>query len=159
ILASDGKQLLIQGGYPFPWQDDVLVPRLALFGHRDMSFPGPVSLGRTESQVALCVGGWTFALAIDKAGRFPALHGVLPTAKSVTGRLQLHPQDADFLVATLPKLPGCGDHNAPVTLDLGSPVAVRGRDGAAGTVTEAVLSRSTASGSPTRLVLNRHFLV
>jgi hypothetical protein len=158
ILASDGKQLLIQGGYPLPWQDDVLVPRLALFGPRDLSFTGPVSLGRTDSQVAVCVGGWTFVLAIDKAGRFPDLHGVLPTTKSVTGRLQLHPKDADFLVATLPKLPGGSDDNAPITLDLGSAVVVRGRDGAVGTVTEAVLSRSTATGSPTRLVLNRHFL-
>src|SRR5262249_59959501 len=34
-----------------------------------------------------------------------------------------------------------------------------GGEGAAGTVTEAVLSGSTASGSRTRLVLNRHFLV
>jgi hypothetical protein len=159
ILASDGKQLLIQGDYPFPWQEEVLVPRLALFGPRDLSFTGPISLGRTESQVALCVGGWTFMLAIDKVGRFPDVKGVLPLAKSVTCKLQLHPADADFLVATLPKLPGGSDHNAPVTLDMGSPVAVRGRDGAAGTVTEAVLTRSTASGSPTRLVLNRHFLV
>src|SRR5262249_45042338 len=138
VLASDGKQLLLQGGFPLPWQEDVLIPRLALFGPRDPTFTGTVSLGRTESQVALCVGGWTFALAIGKAGRSPDIKGVLPTAKSITSRLQLHPKDADFLVATLPKLPGGSDHNAPVTLDVGPSVAVRGRDGLGGTVTEAV---------------------
>ncbi len=28
IIASDGKQLLVQRGFPFPWEVDVLIPRV-----------------------------------------------------------------------------------------------------------------------------------
>jgi hypothetical protein len=44
VVATDGKQLLVQGNFQFPWQDAVLVPRLSVFGHRDMAIPGTVPL-------------------------------------------------------------------------------------------------------------------
>jgi hypothetical protein len=159
MLATDGRQLLVQGGFDFPWQEDVLVPRLPVFGHRELTFPGPANLGRTDRHVALCLGPWTFLLAIDTVGRFPDLKGVIPPAKAVTCRLQLHQDDSAFLAATLPKLPGRNESNAPVTLDLAATVAVRARDDETGSVTEALLSRSNISGTPTRLVLNRQLLL
>ena len=50
------------------------------------------------------------------------------------------------------------EDNAPVTLDLHPPVALRGRDEKHG-ITEMVLTRSTVSGPPLRLCTDRRFLV
>jgi hypothetical protein len=32
IVATDGRQLLVQGGFPFPWADHILIPRVPAFG-------------------------------------------------------------------------------------------------------------------------------
>jgi hypothetical protein len=64
IVATDGRQLLIQGGFRFGWPEDVLVPRLPVFGHRDLTFTDPARLGRTASHVGLSLGPWTFLLAV-----------------------------------------------------------------------------------------------
>ena len=34
VVATDGRCLLVQGGFPLPWPEDVLVPRVAAFGMR-----------------------------------------------------------------------------------------------------------------------------
>src|SRR5262249_27534091 len=60
IVATDLKQLLLQAGFPLPWTDDVLVPRLPLFGRRDHAFPGTAELGRTDKHIGLRLGTWTF---------------------------------------------------------------------------------------------------
>jgi hypothetical protein len=64
------------------------------------------------------VGPWTFALAIDTARRFPRVDDVIPRASAASSRLALDPEDAVFLAATLPRLPGRDGDHAPVTLDL-----------------------------------------
>jgi hypothetical protein len=158
VVATDGRQLLAQGGFALPWPDDVLVPRLPVFGHRDTVPEGPVAIGRTKTHVALRVGPWTFLLAIDTSSRFPRFEGVIPRPSAVTSRLQLAPEDGAFLADTLPKLPGRDGDHSPVTLDLGEPVAVRARPNGPGPVTEAVLSGSRATGKPVRLNLDRRYL-
>jgi hypothetical protein len=79
MVASDLKQLLLQGGFPLPWSDDVLVPRLPLFGRRDHAFPGTAELGRTDTHIGLRLGGRLLLLAIDKKGRFPDVATVIPS--------------------------------------------------------------------------------
>ena len=32
MAASDGRQLLLQDGFPFPWPEDLLVQRVDVFG-------------------------------------------------------------------------------------------------------------------------------
>jgi hypothetical protein len=158
IVATDGRQLLVQGGFAFPWTDTVLVPRVPAFGTRELADEGEVAMGRTKSHVAVRVGPWTFLLAIDTQSRFPDVEAVIPRPTAGASCLHLDPQDAAFVAANLPRLPG-GDHdNPPVTLDLHAPVALRGRDEKQG-VTELVLARSTASGAPVRLCTDRRYLV
>src|SRR5215469_15306626 len=53
VVATDGRQLLVQGGFPLPWPDDVLVPRVPAFGCRELEGAAPVRLGRSESHVAV----------------------------------------------------------------------------------------------------------
>jgi hypothetical protein len=158
IIATDGRQLLVQGGFAFPWTDTVLVPRLPAFGIRELAEEGEVAVGRTKTHVALQLGRWTFLLAIDARSRFPDVDGAVPRITHGASRLRLDPQDAAFLAATLPGLPGSDHDNAPVTLDLHAPVAVRSRDEKCGRVTEVTLSRSTTSGPPVRLCMNRGYV-
>jgi hypothetical protein len=44
IVATDGRHLLMQGGFSFPWKDDVLVPRLSAFGCREFAGEGKVAV-------------------------------------------------------------------------------------------------------------------
>jgi hypothetical protein len=159
LIATDGRQLLIQRGFPFPWTEDVLIPRLSVFGSRELAGETDVAVGRTRSPVAVRVGAWIFLLAIDTTSRYPNAADVVPKAHAGASRLQLHPSDAEFLVATLPKLPGAQDHHSPVTLGLNGSVTIRARAEGQERITELVLARSTASGSPVQVNCDRHFLI
>jgi hypothetical protein len=158
VVATDGRQLLVQGGFTFPWSDTVLVPRVPAFGTRELAGEGEVGVGRTSTHVAVRIGAWTFLLAIDTHSRFPNVDAVIPRASPGASRLHLNPQDAAFLITNLPSLPGGDDDHAPVTLDLHAPVTLRGRDEKDG-ITELVLVRSAASGPPVRLCTDRRYLL
>jgi hypothetical protein len=158
VVATDGHQLLLQNGFSFPWPDDILVPALPIFCHRDMPREEPCAVGRTKSDVALRIGPWTFLLALDGKGRFPNARQVIPKPKDVTTKLQLDPQDVATLVEVLPRLPSPDDEQDPVTIDLHEPPAVRacGEGGTAST--EVLLARSSVVGPPVRLCTNRQYL-
>jgi hypothetical protein len=159
VAATDGKQLLVQGGFPLPWADDVLVPRVPAFGCPEVTAAKEVAVGRTSTQVAVRAGPWTFLLTIDAHSRYPDITAAMPRSGAVKSRLHLDPGDVAFLLATLPKLPGRDDDHSPVTLDLTTPPAVRARAEGQGPATEAVLTRSTVSGAAVRLHTDRRLLV
>jgi hypothetical protein len=157
VIGTDGRQLLIQRGFPMPWKEDVLVPRLTALGGREVEAENEVGVGRTDKHVFVRTGPWTFALTIDAASRYPDVAVAVPRATSTTTRLHLDEADAAYLIDTLPKLPGGEEDHSPVTLDLdgGAAVRARGEDGAPA---EAALRHSTPSGPPVRLCLNRRLL-
>ena len=45
VVASDGRQLLVQGGFSFPWTADLLVPATGLFGCKELNADSPVQVG------------------------------------------------------------------------------------------------------------------
>jgi len=53
VIGTDGRQLLIQGGFALPWQEDLLVPAVTVFGCPELPRDAPVAVGRTASH--LCV--------------------------------------------------------------------------------------------------------
>jgi hypothetical protein len=108
--------------------------------------------------VAVLAGPWAFLLAVDTASRYPAVDTVIPSPRAARSTLRVHPNDGAFLISTLPKLPGAGDHLSPVTLDLGRTACVRARGEGGGRATEVVLVRSSASGAPARLCMDRRYL-
>jgi hypothetical protein len=114
-------------------------------------------MGRASDVVLLEAGPWTFLLRIDKNGRFPKVEHVVPSVSSIASRLRLVEEDAEFLIATLPRLPGAEDEH-PITLDLGSPPVVRSRRDGQAQITEAILVRSTTSGKQVRVNLDRRLL-
>lgn len=158
IVATDGRQLLVQSGLAFPWEEDLLVPGSAVFGAKELADAGAASLGHTESQVALRVGPWTLYLPIDRGGRFPDVAGIAPADSKVATRCRLDPADAAFLRAALPRLPGAKDDFAPVTISLDQEVVVRARAGGDGPITELTLARSEHCGKAARFRTDRSYL-
>jgi hypothetical protein len=157
IIATDGRQLLVQSGFSFPWPGDVLVPRVLAFGDRGLARQGAVSVGRTKTHVAVRIGPWTVLLAIDTVSRFPDVHAVIPPPEALT-QLQLDVTDAAFLATELTQRP-TKESPSPITLDVTTPPAVRLRAGDGAAVTELILSRSSTSAGPVQVCVNRVHLL
>jgi hypothetical protein len=158
VIATDGRQLLIQSGFRFPWSGDVLIRRSPIFACRALPREEPLELGKTETHVVLRVGPWSLFLEIPTDARFPAVERALPDPGSAATRLLLDPEDAAFLAQSLEKLPGADALNAPATVDLNGRVAVRAQSANQSQQVELILARSTSTGVPVRLHSNREFL-
>ena len=55
IVATDGRQLLWQSGYQFPWTDDLLVPRIKAFACSELANAESVAIGKTAKHVCIRV--------------------------------------------------------------------------------------------------------
>jgi hypothetical protein len=158
LVATDGRQLLTQGGFSLPWPEDVLIPALPLLVSRDLPANEPIAIGRTDKHVSLRIGLWTFHLEIDSNGRYPNAESVIPKTDNMASRLHLSEDDARFLAHVLPRLPGDKDDSSPVTLDLGQQVLLRARAERSPQVSEVLLSGSSCEGPAVRVACNRRFL-
>ena len=158
MSATDGRQLLVQSGYQFPWPGDLLVPASGVFASRELPADQPVRLGRTEKHVTLSTGPWTIHLAINQDGRFPKLDDVIPPVALAVARLEISPHDGEFLTDTLKRLPRDDAQNNAVTLDLNGQVIVRARAEGESQPTEVILSNSSLAGEPIRVNTNRKYL-
>src|SRR5262249_2096156 len=127
VVATDGRQLLIQPGFPLSWTEDLLVPRLPVFEGRELPTEQPVRVGLSGEYVTLEVGPWLFRVKCEKAQRYPDVNSAVPRAKEAKGRLRIHPEDAEALLQALPKLPGAKEKFGPVTLDAGRRAGRPGR--------------------------------
>jgi hypothetical protein len=158
VVGTDAKQLLVEGGFRFPFGEDLLVPPCRVFGLKLLHGPAGLATGRTASHVAVRSGPWTVALKIDAQGRFPDVVSIVPRRGEPLATLKLHPADAEaFLAGLARKLRGAGAAGQPVTLDLGPTSALRYR--ADGKVVEVPLGRSEVAGEAARLSLDlKHFL-
>ena len=155
IVATDGKQLLMQRGFQFPWKGNVLIARMSLFGADVLPEKDPVQVGRTARHVFVVVGNWTISFAADTEGRYPNVEQVIPRSSTTT--LTLSPADASALLRNLPKLPGGKDDNSPVTVDCNGKISVRAQGDQSRSV-ELVLDQSKHDGRPVRFSTNRHLL-
>jgi len=59
--ATDGRQLLVQSGFTFPWQEALLIPRSKVFGSPELPHDQPVFVGKTGDWVAVQAGAWTIS--------------------------------------------------------------------------------------------------
>jgi hypothetical protein len=158
IAATDGRQLLLQRGFSFPWREDLRVRRSPVFTSRIWPADQPVAIGRSDGHIVLRSGPWTLFLEVQTEGRFPVVDHVLPDPQAITTRLRLDPADAAFLRQALDHLPGGQELHAPVTVDLNGQIAIRARGGEPGPATELVLARSRYTGDPVRLSTSRDYL-
>jgi hypothetical protein len=155
IAATDGRQLFLQGGFHFPWEDNLLVPRLNALGCRDLPCDGTVEVGRGSEHVVVKVGPWAFYLKVDTVGRFPDVDGAIPKTSAAATRWHLAPEDAAFLAGAMPRMPGPADGPSAVTVDLNGQVCLRSKGEGQERLTEALLARSSYTGKAVRLCVNR----
>jgi hypothetical protein len=158
IVATDGKQLLVQSGFAFPWQEGVLVPALDIFGCKELLTDQPIQVGKTDTHVVLQTGPWTLFLAINKEGKYPRIEEILTNPATATSRLQIGDADAIFLQESIPSLPGADETNHGVTLDLNGKVLVRAKAANASQGMELLLSSSRLSGDACSVAINRKYL-
>lgn len=62
IVATDGSQMLLQSGFEFPWDDDLLIPRCLVFGSPGLSRSTKVQVGRSDGWVWFRLERWSFRL-------------------------------------------------------------------------------------------------
>ena len=155
IAATDGRQILTQTGFVFPWEGAVLLPACKLFDCPHLPRDEQIAIGRTEDWLTMLVGPWTFHFHLNVDGRFPRVEDCVPTDSSGTTTLEIAEGDAAFLADNIKRLPIPEDPNLPVTLDLNGEVVVRARGDDAQLVTEMVLVNSEKSGDVICINTNR----
>src|SRR5262249_32158087 len=111
------RQLLVQSGFQFPWDDDVLVFAAKVFQSAEFESASSVHIGRTEKHVAIQIGTWTVHLAIEDKRRFPETNHVIPNKNSARTHCRWHPADQEFLKTALRRLPAQSEFNSPVTVE------------------------------------------
>jgi hypothetical protein len=158
LVATDGRQLLLQGGFRFPWKEDHYLPALPVFGARELPRDQVIGLGLGKERITLEVGPWLFDFEIEDRVRFPDVDTVIPNARSALTRLHLEARDIEDLIRRLPRLPGHDDPRRPVTLDFGNPVVVRSRSETEG-ISEVILSHATMEGPTLRVEMDRRYLL
>jgi hypothetical protein len=158
VVATDGRQLLVQSGFHFPWDEDLLVPASPLFSCREILQDVPVEVGRTDTHITMKVGPWSLFLPINKEGRFPRTEEVIPNASAAQTRWHIDPADALFLDKALKRLPGGSEDNAPVTVDLNGQAIIRAKASDQPRATEVVAAKSLVEGKPAVICMNRNLL-
>jgi hypothetical protein len=158
IVATDGRQLLVQEGFRFPWSEELFLPRTAVFGCRELPVEESVFIGEQNGCVTLRVGPWSFFLPAETKLRFPNVENAIPAAARLSTRLQLSAADAQFLAKALPRLPGKDTGNSPITVDLDGQARIRAKATGQSRANEVLLSQSRVLGKPVRFVTNREYL-
>ncbi len=158
IAATDGRQLLLQDGFTFPWDDEVLVPASRVFASADLTTGDSYQIGKTDDWVTLKSDLWTIHLRIEKEARFPHVDDHLPQTEQAPSTLHLSDADARFLTKAVSRLPASEDFNAPVTVDLNGAVSIRAKAVDQPSPTELILSASRRDGEAVRFNTNRDYL-
>lgn len=159
ILATDGRQALVQRGFDFGWEEEALISGSLIFTCKELASSAGVEIGKTEDHVVIRVGPWTVQLAVEKARRFPRIDDIIPLTSSARASISLNTSDAAFLLANLSRLPTPDAVNDPVTLDANGTVVARFRSDDQLPPTDFVLSRSTKEGFDVRVGMNRKYLI
>ncbi len=159
LVASDGRQALIQEGFEFRWSDDSLAHGTKLWTAAEIVGADYARVGVTDSHIAVRAGAWTTWSKLETEGRYPDVSLVVPAAGNPNStRLRLDPTEAEFLCEGLDGMPGAKSANRAVTVELNGHVAVRacGDDGGQAVVLR--LPASTTEGPAVEAATNREHL-
>jgi hypothetical protein len=159
LVATDGRQLLIQGGFDWPFKEDLLLGNYTkLFKSKE--FPeGPLQFAKTERQFVFRGGNWEFFLPIEESQRYPKVEDVLPAASEAVAHLEISRGDAMYLREVLPHLPSDEfDYERPVTIELNGKIGIRSRSMKIPHGIEVVLRNSAWRGTELQCVMKRAYL-
>ena len=158
VVGTDGKQALIQGGFTFPFAENVLVPAIPVFGMKDLTAQADVRVGLTTTHLVVTAGPWTVWLLLDAEGRFPDVAGAVPKSRMTTTLEVGTPAALMNVIRSLP----AGDEREPsttVTLNLGPKVVIRARGAADTAPVEAVIAQAAIVGPPLLVAVDRQHFV
>ena len=157
IAATDGRQLLLQGGFSFPWQENLLIPANDVFGRKELLGTRSISIGFSDGWVAMRVGAWVLQFRTNEIGRFPSLEGLVPLPATAIASCKLPQRDLQRLQRCLWLLPGKDQDSAPVTMDLGQTFVIRAQAAGIPEPVDLMLSGEPC-GEPTRIATDRKYL-
>ena len=150
--------MLIEGGFSFPWEADLLVPRVGVFAAPELAAAREVRVALSAGHVLFRSGGWTVALKAAEGEHYPNVEAAVPSCHSVT-TWRPGPGEVRELARLLPGLPGGGREPTPVTVDLGrGVVCIRVRAEGDARPTEAMLPSSSVTGQRVRFAADRRLL-
>jgi hypothetical protein len=155
VISTDGRQLLIQDGFQFPWEGEFLVPANRLLCSRELRRGKSVEVGRTTEWVTLRSGPWTIWLRINEQARFPDVMELVNQGPENVATLQIPDEDAEFICSALKPKPFHKGDSEKVTLDLNGEITVCARE--AEQQRDFVLCRSERSGESLRINTSRHY--
>ncbi len=157
VISTDGRQALLQDGFSFPWENDVLCPVAKIFGSKELrECDDTARIGFESEWIMFEIGPVRFWFKqID--GKFPQLDQFTKNIDHFTW-LNVDPSDKVFVSDRLDNLPGKTDRESPVYVELNGQVAVRGYDQVQQTATELRLAKSRYDGSNVTMPVNRRFL-
>lgn len=158
IAATDGRQILVQGGMSFPWQEDLLVQGSDVFNSPVIAHDQSVLVAKTDTHVLFQFGCWTIGFKIQTDLRFPKIDALLGSKGSAESRVDFSAADRRFLLDTIPKLPCYTDQHQSLTVELNGKIAVRAKSEQQSTATELVLTSSQRLGPDIRINTNRFYL-
>ena len=157
VIGTDGRQLLIQDGFQFPWEGELLIPANRLFCNRELRRGKSVEVGSTAEWVTCRSGPWTIWLKINEKARFPNVMEIANTGPETVATLQVPDEDAEFICSALKPKPFHKGDSGKVTLDLNGEVTVRVREADQEQQRDYVLCRSERTGESLRINTNRHY--
>lgn len=157
VIGTDGRQLLIQDGFQFPWEGELLVPANRLLCCRELRRGKSVDVGSTAEWVVFRSGPWTVWLRINEKARFPDVMELVNQGTEPVATLQVPDKDADFICSALKPKPFHQEDAGKVTLDLNGEVTVRAREGGQEQQRDYILCRSERSGESLRINTSRDY--
>lgn len=159
VVATDGRQLLIQTGLGWPFEEDLLLANYAkLF--RSGDFPEePIECCKTERHFVFRASGWEFFLPIETSQPYPRVEDVLPSPDEAIATLEISYGDAKYLGEVLPLLPfDVMDDERPVTIELNGKIGIRARSRKNPAGVEVILRNSQHRGVDLLCPMKRGFL-
>ncbi|QDU24945.1 hypothetical protein ETAA8_00060 [Anatilimnocola aggregata] len=158
IAATDGRQLLLQRGFEFPFEDDLLIGRHHVFQASELLAADHVAVGLHDGWFTLRAGNWTVQIKVESEGRFPRVDDIIPPVLRSVASCRISPADGRRLVRSLTLLPSDDEQDSPVTIDLNGHFAVRARSPRFATPVEVTLTGHQPQGEPLRVAVNRRYL-
>lgn len=146
VAATDGRQLFVQSGFAFPFEQELLVPASPVLRAEELTRACAIAVGRTADWFCLKLDDLTLQFRLAE-GRFPDVERICRPTTEPIATLEIAEGDAAFLQTTLPRLPGGREPHAPVAIELNGQVVVRARSPLDNQpATELALTGSTRTG-------------
>ncbi len=156
VVGTDGHQALLWGGFALPFDADVLVPVVPVFGTKTLATESEVRVGRTDHHLVVAAGPWLVFLRSDVAGRFPDVRGAVPRAHAPVSVLDLGDADAERCRVAIAGRTSADDEST-ATLDVGPSSVLRA--GETPDVVEVPLPDASCRGPSVTVTFRRSHLL